>query len=484
MDARLHHMMLAAWRRPEADSPLRRRLLLGLMLVSMAVALWYRPNHQARFVVMACVLATAVFGTWITLAASLLEQNHPNAARLVPGHLRRLREAALLGWLLSSALLGGLLWLSVARAASLPLMLLLSAAAGVYVAWAQRNWLLWFALSLFPALVLPFRLDLRWEPLWTALGELWQAQPWSMLALCLLALGALLVRVFGAGDLAHQAGYARRSCMRRAAMAGMAGNRAGLAMFGKPGEWLGRPFERITSAWLGRLLATATTGRASVMARAEYVLHGRQHWLHHALGVVLAAVFVGLGFGLGYALAGAQIGMAWKAGGFGLGIGLASAGFNPGFTLRNMLWHSRREQTLLALLPGMPQGGALNHAVARMQLRHFLISGVLTTVALLLLARAANQPLLACLPIAALPMGIFSLMRVTAAMPAPTAWTAALPMLAFFAVSGLLWALCSWLSLPVWPLAVLSLALSAALAAWRWRVLGAAPAAMPAGRLD
>lgn len=479
----LNQMLLASWRQRNLDAPWGRAAFVALGVLTLAIGLVMLPNIQARAILTACVLSGTVFGIWINIVASLLEQNHPNAARFVPHHLQRLREAALLAWLPLSALLGVLLWLSMARLPSLPVLLLGSAATGVFVAWAQRQWLLWFLLCFVPAFVLPLRLHVRWAPLWAALGDIWQAQTWSVLALCMLVLGALLTRVFGNGSDAHRAGYARRSCMRKAALDGMTGQRAGLSAFGIPGEWLGRPFDRIAAAWLRHVVANARPTPASVMARAEIVLHGLQHWLRQLLGFSLALLFVGLGFAIAIAVAGAKIGLAWQAGSTGMAIGLASAGFNPGFTLRNMLWHSRREQALLALLPGMPQGQALNRAVAWRQMRHFLGAWGLTTLSLVVLAGVARQPLMLCLPIAALPVAIVTLIRAPARMKAPRAWTAVLPTFGFFLLGGALWALSRWLALPLGLLAGVGLAGSAALAAWRWRAIGAAPAAMPAGRL-
>ncbi|TXI18349.1 MAG: flavin reductase, partial [Roseateles sp.] len=74
-----------------------------------------------------------------------------------------------------------------------------------------------------------------------------------------------------------------------------------------------------------------------------------------------------------------------------MAIGLMSMGINPAFMLPAMLWHSRREQALLRLLPGMPQGQALNRAVARLQLRHTLTAWLLCSTGLVALALAADQ---------------------------------------------------------------------------------------------
>lgn len=483
MNASLRQTMLAFWRQRDPDGRMARRAFVALMLALLGLSLWALPGASARIILLACALSTAVFGAWISLMASLLEQNHPNAARLVPGHLRRLRETALLAWLPLSTALGVLLWLSMARIVPLPAMVLAAATACVYVAWAQRNWLLWFLPSVIPAFAMPLKLHVRWAPLWSGIADAWQAQPWSVLALCLLMLGALLARVFGNGDDGHRAGYARRTRMRRAALAGMTGKPAGLSVFGRPGEWLGRPFEAVSAAWLARLVARAEPRPASVMARAEVVLHGPQHWLHHLLGIGVGLAFVGLGFGIAFALVGAHVSLAWQAGGIGLGIGLASAGFNPVFMLPGTLWHTRREQALLTLLPGMPRGSALNRAVARLLLRHFVGAWLLTTLLMLALAELGDRPMLLYLPAAALPVGILTLTRAPAAMPTPGAWTVGLPVLAFLALAAGLWALQGWLDLPTWLAAGLLLAVSAALLAWRWRAVAAAPAALPAGRL-
>lgn len=479
----LNQMLLANWRQRDPDSRWGRPLLYGLLALGLGVLLWFAPDMRLRLMLGSLVGLATVLGLWVVVAASLLEQNHPHAARFVPGHLRGLREAALLAWLGFSGLAGLLLWQTTAGHLALPAALLICAALCVYIAWSQRNWALWLLLCFGPIVAAPLRLDMRWAPLWQALIELWRGQPWSVLALCLLALAPLLTGVFGHGDERHRAVYARRRRVRMAAREGMAGKQSGLAAFGRPGEWVDRPFNAVNSAWLAHVLARARREPASVMARAEIVLHGRQHWLHHLLGLGVALALVGLGFAIAFALAGPQVGMAWKSGGLGMGIGLASAGFNPIFALPHMLWHSRREQALLVLLPGMPRGAALNRAVAWLQLRHFLLAWGVASAGLLLLADRAGQPLLACQPMAALPLGIVSLLRASAGMAAPRSWTAAAPVLGLLLIGTALWTLHLWLGLPLWLLAAASAVVSAGLFAWRWRRIGAAPQALPAGRL-
>lgn len=473
-------MLLAPWRQRDRASPWGRRGLLLVMLLCLAVSLHFAgPLWPA---VLAGSAALALASLWLTVIGSLLLQNHPHAARFVPGHARQLREAALLAWGLASLGSAALLWLGLPRMPSFAALLLGLAASLLLLAWVLRNWVLWLVFSIAPALFFGAGLDQRLAPLGRALQWLWAEQTLAVLALGLLMLAWGVARLFGDGDAAHIEGYACRQRMRRAARDGMGGKRDSAAVLGRPGEWMARPFERAASAWLRHVLARAAPGRRNVMRRAEIVLHGQQHWLRQALGALLGLGLIAPGFMIAF---GQFAGVAdnWKHGAYGMAIGLASMGFNPSFTLPNMLWQSRREQALLRLLPGMPQGRALNRAVAWQQLRHALVAWTLTTVMLTLLAWAAGDLNLLCLSFAGLPLCAACLLRVPARMKPPTAWTAALPILAFMLGGWGLYVVHLKLGVPLAALGGLSVALSLALGLWRWRRLDGAPMALPAGRL-
>ena len=263
---------------------------------------------------------------WMTVVGSLLEQNHPHAARFVPGHLRQLREIALGSWALVTLACAALLWLSLARLPSFPVLLLIVAATLAFAAWAVRDWVLWLVLCFAPMLFFGSGLDRRLAPLWPELKALWIGQPWLVLALCLLALGASITALFGTGDAAHRASYAARARMRRAGREGLGGKRSGLAAFGRPGEWLDRPFERVASVWLRHVLARAQANERSVMSRAEIVLHGQQHWLRQGMGVLVGVVIAALSFTIAFSFAGADMHDDWKRGAFGMAIGCSSDG--------------------------------------------------------------------------------------------------------------------------------------------------------------
>lgn len=476
-------MLLAPWRQRDRESPWGRRGLFVVMLLCLVVSAYFAGALWP--VVLAGSAALTLASLWLTVIGSLLLQNHPHAARFVPGHARQLREAALLAWGVASLGGAGLLWLGVPGLPSFPTLLLGLAALLLLLAWALRHWTLWLVFTIGPALFLGTGMDRRLAPLGRALQALWAEQSLALLALALLALGWGVTRLFGDGDAAHLQSYACRLRMRQAAlddMGGLGGKRDSGAVLGRPGEWMARPFQGACSAWLRHVLARAAPGQGNVMRRAEIVLHGQQHWLRQALGALLGLGIVAPGFMIVF---GQVAGVAdnWKHGAYGLAIGLASMGFNPSFTLPNMLWHSRREQVLLRLLPGMPQGRALNRAVAWQQLRHALVAWTLTTLMLALLAWAAGDLNLLCLSFAALPLCAAWLLRVPARMKPPTPWTAVLPILAFMLGGWGLYAVHLKWGVPLPVLGGLSLLASLAIGLWRWRRLDAAPAALPAGRL-
>lgn len=474
-------LLLAFWRQRDREAPWGRRALFALTLLGLALGLYLLP--QLARPLLAGSAALALMSLWMAVIGSLMQQNHPHVARFVPGHLRRTLTAALAAWAGVSLASAILLWLFMPMLPSFALLLLGAAALLAFMGWAMREWQLWLVVSIGPVLFFGAGFDRKLAPLGAALRELWLGQPLTALAGSLLALGWLVTRLFGHGDTAHRATYARTERMRRAAQDSMQGKYAGAAAFGRWGEWLSQPFCLAVAAWQSHVIAQAKPTTSSAMRRAEIVLHGRQHWLQQSLGAVVGVAIAALSFVVAFALAGQGLQDHWTKGAYGMAIGLASMGFNPCFALPNMLWHSRREQALVRLLPGMPQEAALNRAVAWMQLRHALGAWALTTAGLGLLAWAANEPRLLCLAFGALPLSTGWLLRVPARMKSPTAWATAAPVLGFMLLGWGMYLLNKDLDVALPVLAGISLALSAALGAWRWAALVAAPAALPAGRM-
>jgi len=476
-----NQMLLAFWRQRDREAPWGRRLLLVLMLLSVGASVYF--SSQLWPAVLAGSAALALASTWMSIVGSLLMQNHPHVARFVPGHLRQLREAAIAAWLLLSLGCAMLLWAFMPSMPSLAVLMLIAAATLLFAAWAIRNWQLWLVVSFGPALFFASGLERRLSSLWQALGDAWVAQPLSALALCLMVLGWGLLRLFGRGDEAHRESYACRGRMQRAARDGMGGRRDGSEAFGRLGEWVAYPFRNARAAWLRHVLATARPTERSVLRRAEIVLNGPQHWLHQLLAALIGAVVATLCFTTAFAVFGQGLQDNWKHGAYGMAIGLSSMGFNPAFALPNMLWHSRHEQALLHLLPGMPQGSAQNRAVAWMQLRQTLIAWVVTALLLALFAWAAGDFGLLCLAFGAMPLCVACVLRVPSRMTAPAAPSTVVPVFAFILLGWGMYFLHQRLQLQLAALGAASLAVTVMLGLWRWRAVTRAPRALPAGRL-
>ncbi|HEY0953517.1 MAG TPA: hypothetical protein VGE36_02080 [Roseateles sp.] len=478
--ARYSQVLLAPWRQRDRASPWGRRIIAALLLVVGGASLvWLPPAAGWRVVV--GLLLTIGLGAWMAVSYSLLEQNHPTAARTVPGHLPTLRRAALLGWALFTALDTVLLLLLVPAPGFWPLLLLCSGFLTAFLLWTTRLVWLWFlAILLSP---LSIALGGWLAPARQALASLWDTHTYAVLAACLLLQAWLVLGAFANGNARHQARYATQVLMRRAMQMQMEGKAPAINSWA-PFERLARPYARVLSAWLQLVLDRADNTRPrSVMARAEIVLHGQQHWLRYTLtmGTILAVVL--MVFTLVLATTDAELGVVLKHGSFGMGIGIASAGLNPGLMLTSSLWASRREQALLCLLPGMPRGEALNIAIARLQWRDFIVGGLLTTALLFALGLAAGNQLLLSLPLAALPVAACMLTRRPALLRPPTSMTAVAPSFAFLTLAGLCHALAAQQIVPLWALGLVLAGVTAALLAWRWPQLAAAPAALPAGRL-
>ncbi len=476
---RYSQVLLAVWRQRDRSAPWGRRAFAALLATGAAAALVGLPAPVGWRVVAGLLLLMGL-GVWLALCGSLQEQNHPTAARTVPGHLRTIRRAALLGWALCTSLTTLLLWAIIATAEAWPLLLLSCGFIAVFLLWSSRMVWLWLLLTLLSPLLGALGGSLA--PVRRALTSLWSEHTAGLLLACLLAQAALVMLAFGAGGARHTARHARQMLMRNAMRMQLDGRQANAAAWGRPIQWLTRPFGRALDAWQRRLLARADNGDPrNVMARAAIVLHGGQHWMYQLMGIAVLAAIVLVAFAAVSSVAQVPL-KTFLPGAFGMGIAIASMGFNPGFALPMALWQSRREQALLCLLPGMPRGAALSEAVAAGHLRNAATAWLATSLVLLALGLAAGNDWLLCLPLAALPVMAVNLTRGPARMRPPQVLTAMWPSLAFFALAGLVYGLAQ-LGVPLALLGVTVPALSAALLAWRWRGLGRGPVALPAGRL-
>ena len=241
-----------------------------------------------------------------------------------------------------------------------------------------------------------------------------------------------------------------------------------------------------------RLLADA---RSSTQGRMALGLGPAAHWTSAVLGVVitLAAVPVGMlvakGLGVYYPrfihdglptlLASAALG-----GMFGV--------MSPALQVHARMYQTRREQALLALLPGMPRSGELSRRLSLRLTTQFLLAwcgGVVFMVVLDIIRQRIDPATLAssiawtvCLSLGMLVLVTFQ-WRPWARLRAPTALNGLSPALAGTGVGALVAAghQTGWVSFEASALVITLAAL--AWCGWRWRRMGSEPVAFPIGRL-
>ena len=491
VQAQAARLLLAPWQWRRNDGSLWAMRLYGTLVllllgVPAVAALVWMPPRAAWAVVGGCV-ALAVSLVWGVQFNALLRLDHPHAAHAVPGHMRAVRVTALGLWLALVAFCGAVSAVAGTLLAGQGLHtgLVVAAAAGTLLttlALAIRWWWVWIPLCVGPSF---FGVGV-WRSLvldsWAWMQQQWQAQP-LLLTLAALAVQALVVTgLFGQGDARHVRAYAGREHWRKLTAASAAGQRPGLAAYGRWGEWLGHPWQRLADAWLAHVCRHAAARPPSVMARAEVVLYGGQHWVRQLSTGLLVQVAVALCLWLVAVLAGVDILKSLQAGRVGISIGLTTMALSAVVSLPGAVWLSRREQALLMLLPGMPQRAALNRAVAWGQMRYCL--GVLAVLLPALVAMVwAGQGLVTAAFVAmTLPASAW-LWRDVSRQRATTPAAAFLVMLPCVVAGALSMALLDAWPDAVWPWAAAVLLLTAGLLAWRWRRLDRFAPALPAGRL-
>lgn len=447
-------------------------LLAAGWLLPVALLGYFKGSHVAtQLGLLIAVVYLQLLG--LALLINLVRQNHPHAARLVPGHLQHLRACAAVlmlvlapacGLLAAAALGEPLAW---ALGAGVCLLLI-----GVSVRWPEIWWWLWIV----PSTAWWWSDGVVWGLLGGVMRRWYAEQPLSLAACALLLLPWLLSRVVLAGGTAHRRAQARATEWRRK----IGSTRWSVAETPGAGG-VGSAFNWLYGLWRGFLLARARQQPRSVLARAELALYGSSHWSAHLGGVLLVMALVSL------LLVGVLIWtpVTWehvvRRGGTGLTIGVMSACFSPLIGLPAALYQSRREQALLMLLPGMPRGSALNRALARRQMWH-AVGALLVVLGLLQLLLGTEALENGSLMVA---VGLLLSVSLWAdwsqrGLPRELWYVAlvgggiALAISLAVVLDALAWG--RWLALP------LALPVWLILLRWRWRRLQAWPQALPAGR--
>jgi hypothetical protein len=491
LQSQVRCMLLAPWQWRRNDGSLWAVRLAGAVVVLLLgapiiAALLWLPPRAALLAVGGCSLLALTLA-WGHQVSGLLRLDHPMAARTVPGHAQALRATALGLWLACVAFSGVAAALGSALLLGQGQRFGLAVAVGTgtllcLLALAMRWWWLWIPLCLGPS----FMGVAVWrEAVWASgswLHQQWQAQPLLATVVVLALQGLLIPTLFGQGDERHARAHDRRERLRKFTAASAAGQQPGLAAVGRWGEWLSLPWQCLADAWLAHVCRHAHHGQRSVMARAEIVLHGTQHWVRNLSAGALVVGVVGLCLAITMGLSGVDAHQILAGGRVGIGIGLATMALSAVGSLPGALWHSRREQALLVLLPGMPRGAALNRALAWRQMRHCLWGWALLLPALAAMAWAGQGLTAAALAGPALPMSAW-LWRDVARQHSPRPVQAFRLTLVCMVAGGSSLALLSAWPQALLPWAGLLLLLTAGLLVWRWRWLGRLPQALPAGRL-
>lgn len=469
--------------------------LLVLLFVGLAAGIaWLVDRRYSPAVLYGGVLAVALLA-WGGQVAGLLEQNHPQMARLVPGHLRALRRLAVALWAAFALVLGTLGWLALGGHFGFADSVILVGLAAAALAWCARWPLLWFAFAFVPGLWPLVSGGSSLYAAWLQAVNLWRSQAPLSTVVVLALLACSVAAVFGRGDARHARAYARQGAWRAVGRRDVEGAKGrGPAAVASPLDWIAWPLAAIGNAWLARLLRQASPGRRSVMARAGIVLHGCHHALWHLMGVgavllVLALVVAAVLLTVVPEPARIPMNTVWWKGHPGIAVGLASLGLNVLSLLPRALWASRREQALLVLLPGMPRGRALSAEVARLQLRHLGVAWAVTAAVALALYGVAGTALALCMALVALPVLLAWLLRPPAGRGEVSKLREMLPMATCLIGGSLLLTLLGgWRQAPapaaLAAVAAVSVAASLVLGLRGWRQLLAAPPALPAGRLS
>jgi hypothetical protein len=305
---------------------------------------------------------------WLVFVFNVLRQNHPQWARLLPGHVAALRGALYLG---TAALAAYAAAFCAWHGWSWPIAALVVATLCAATACGLRWPLLWLLLVVAPT-SLPW--SVQSAPL-QALALAWREAPWAVAGAVLASSGLALRAVVFTGGAGHASAHAQ--LMAAAAMMRGDGSEGTQRQFSA--GWFGptRWGDWLYAAWLRRLLAQP---RSPVGARLALGVGPQAHWSGVFASTLYVLVLFGLLMALRWLLPQWQ---ALQASHSGLLMGVALVGMIVPLQVPTALWASRREQALLALLPGTPSGAKLNRwlAVRLAALDVAVVSGLMCAVA-------------------------------------------------------------------------------------------------------
>ena len=467
-------IMLALWQQARNQQSVWMFVLLGLLFVVPGLVAAWHGGLELWVKVSAAELCLALLIFWMMQFSNLWQQNHPSFARLVPGHLRALRQTLLGLWLGLSLFFAALLGSEFGQ----PLAWCMGAAVLLVATATLLRWpWLWLHSWLLGMVFVWLRPVALWQVLNTAVLQAYQQAPLLCLIVTLTLLAWPLSRLLQAGGPAHRRGYESAKRMRMVMQMRATGRAAPLVHGGRIGIAFWRLFNEPQLLWRQHLIKTASPTERSVLARAEMAWGG--HWSGQLAGLIFFGSLALLALSLVQAYTGIAMAEMLQRGGMGMSIGLASTALSPALGLRANMHTSRREQALLMLVPGMPQGAALNLRLARRQLLYFGVSWV--GMALLVLCLFDTPSYAMGFMAAGLPIGLLGL-RDWSRQRQPSVQTIVIGMFGWMLTGAALMGLEHWLGISAWWSGTLTVLLTLALGVWRWRKLAGYPQAFPVGR--
>ncbi len=336
--------------------------LVPVLAVGVALALGTALRLKAGGVLMMGGLVLLVI-LWHSQVDGLLRQNRHALARLVPGHAQALQRSLLVQGLAVTA--AAVLLISLASSPQLRWLWLVLGVV-VMLAWLAREPLGWIAFGLLSPL----------------LGELPRytqqvaSLPWGAQLLGLGSLVLVLAACAGQGGPWHRRADVRQRRHQQAMDALTDGASAPAVDLGRFGRLLARCFDWPQRLWRQRVIGAGQ--RLPMATRLQLALGtggvwGALLWLGLCILVVLIVMLL-------------VRDVPWpffaEAGRFGICVGLYSMLGGALSGRLDRLWTRRREQALVALLPGCPRGGELAGLEQRWRAEGLLLWAGLTALAL------------------------------------------------------------------------------------------------------
>lgn len=428
--------------------------------------------------------ATLAVGGWAVIASSVFEQNLSTAARLVPGHVRGLRRTLLATWgaLVAAVSTGFVLQFHHALAT-------LALVAGILamVAVAMRWPLTWIVASLgtvsFATMSrAPWAVDS--SATWLAV---WRAAPLPITG------GVLLLSLATLRGLVQEGGtrHARSDETRRARATRLRLRSSGLEPTTSADCAMGGLGARLrTAPYLWCLRRALAHPRRSTMTRVMLAFGPSTHWTGYLANIAIVLSWIVFAVLVFSSLWHAGVGTG-VLGGFAVSAIFPFAA--PALQARARLYQTRREQALLALLPGVPRGAALNRALSWRLSGQFALTwligvGLVAIGSGWLLPHPIGRPQAgfgdAPLLVAAslLPL-LPALWRRWSSLPAPTPMSANLLFVVPIALAVGAWLMERQAGWPFGAIAAVYAAVPLGWCALRWRAMGREPSAFPVSRL-